>query len=307
MKFKKAYKKYLEYVSLKQKPTSILNLKRKFSTHILPFFENKNIKRINTKDYLNWQLYINNKNLKYCTKKNLHYLMTGFYDYLQLFHSIKKDIPEMVGNFKKDLHLEENKHQVWTIEEYNKFISVVDNQIYHALFNFLFFTGCRKGEALALQFQDFTNDEIFINKSISKDLINGKRFISTPKTEKSIRKIRIDNYLIEELNNLRIHYKSLYGAFNEKLYIFGGKEPLSCTTLGRYKNYYCDKANVKRIRIHDFRHSHASILFENHINTNTISKRLGHASTKTTLDTYIHDFDENEKRALELLLSLHKI
>ena len=119
----------------------------------------------------------------------------------------------------------------------------------------------------------------------------------TPKTKSSIRKIIIDKKLKKELLKLKKYYKN----YSDNYYIFGGINPISCTTLKRKKDYYCKLANVKQIRIHDFRHSHATLLYEKNIKIKTIQERLGHSKIETTIDTYIHNNEKQEKRVLRTL------
>lgn len=301
--FEQAYFRYLEYARLRQKPTSLLTFKRKMERNFLPYFGKIKIRKLNVQEYANWQIKIAEKGYSYTYKRNLHYCICAFYNYLINFYGIKKNIPKIVGNFK-DNYLKNVKSDYWTYEEYKKFISCVDNPVYYAFFKLLFFTGLRKGEALALTFNDLEDNFMSITKTISKEKFNGQRIIMIPKTKKSIRKIQIDSELKNDINNLRNYYIKKYDNFNNNFFIFGASEPLSTTTLERKKNYYCDKANVKRITIHDFRHSHATLLYQLGIPILTISNRLGHSSIETTVSVYIHENNENEKRAIELLSSL---
>ena len=90
--------------------------------------------------------------------------------------------------------------------------------------------------------------------------------------------------------------------FNDNFYIFGGTNPLAPTTIERKKNKYCKIAGVKQIRIHDFRHSHASMLYSGNVNIKYIQERLGHADISTTLNTYVHLNKEYEKKVIRALL-----
>lgn len=300
--FEFAYKKYIDYASLKQKPTSVIALKRKFDFLIVPYFKNKKIKKIKNADYLEWQNEIEKKGYSYGYKKNLHYCMTGFYDYLISYHNVKKNIPRIVGNFKNN-DIKKNKIETWDILEFKKFLNVIDDPVYKTLFLLLYTTGCRKSEALALNFNDLKDNVLTINKSISKDLINGQRLILPPKTKKSIRNILIDDNLNDAIKKLQEYYNIKYDNFNNNFFVFGGINPISCTTLERKMSNYCIKANVKKIRVHDLRHSHATLLFNNNVSIATISRRLGHSSIKTTLDVYVHA-DDQEKKAVDLLNSI---
>lgn len=299
--FNQAYSNYLNYIATRLKPTTILGIKRKFKNHILPIFENKNIYLLNDNDFLKWEDYV--KNLGYSDSFNnqIFSIIKLFFDYLKKFHNIE-NFALKFGKFKC-FNTSQNKQtiDVWNIKEFKKFIKCVDNNIYHALFNLLFFTGLRKGEALALKFKNLDNKYIEVTTSLTKEYFNGKRLEFDPKTKKSIRKIRIDFKLKYELNKLRKYYITHYNNFNENFYVFGGNKPLSTTTLERKKNEYCKIAKVKQIRIHDFRHSHATILFFKKVDIKTIQQRLGHADISTTLNTYVHDNSKYEKRVIRTL------
>ena len=88
------------------------------------------------------------------------------------------------------------------------------------------------------------------------------------------------------------------------MFIFGGNDSISFTTLERKKNYYCKLAKVKQIKIHEFRHSHACLLFKNKIEIEDISYRLGHSSISMTMDTYLKYLPKNEKRVISTLNQL---
>jgi integrase len=89
------------------------------------------------------------------------------------------------------------------------------------------------------------------------------------------------------LNKLKVFYQNHVG-FNNNWFVFSGLNPLSQTTVGRRKDEYCIKAKVKRIRIHDLRHSHATLLLYRNVPITVISNRLGHADISMTLNTYSH-------------------
>lgn len=71
------------------------------------------------------------------------------------------------------------------------------------------------------------------------------------------------------------------------------------------KNYYCKKANVKQITIHEFRHSHACLLFKNNVPIEDVSHRLGHSTISMTMDVYLKYLPHNEKRVISTLNSIH--
>lgn len=303
MRFSKIANDYIKFAETKGKPQSIRSIKSRINNYILPYFEKFMIEDITPFIYLDWQNEINRKGFSYKYKKSLHYTMISIYNFANKFYFYENNIASKVGNFSNSYDIPK-EIDIWTNEEFNHFISYINEPIYKALFTFMFYTGCRLGECLALTFNDLKDNVININKTISKEFINGKRQITTPKTKKSIRKIHIDNLLKNELNNLHDYYIINIGYFKNDFYIFGAIKPLAPTTIERKKNNYCKIANIKQIRLHDFRHSHASLLLSNKIPITAISNRLGHSDINTTLTTYIHLIPDDEKRVINTLNSL---
>ncbi len=299
MNFYVCYLSYLDYVKLKQKIQSYNSIIGKFKKNILPYFKDFNINDLQFIDYLNWQKLIEEKNFSYNYKKNLHLIFSAFLDFCVNCYGIKKNVAKQVGNFPKK-NIVKKEISFFTYEEFKKFSSVFDNLIYKYFFEFMFFTGARPGEAMALKFSDLKNNYININKTIDE---HGKREFSTPKTISSYRTICIDNDLLLKLKKLKKLYCDIYN--NEiDFYIFGGVKPLAPTTINRYKINACKKANLKPIRLHDFRHSHATLLIDNGVPINEVSRRLGHSSIVTTLNVYVHNNLDNEKRVLSTLNSI---
>lgn len=293
------YPGYIEYLSLKDKPTTIASINFKFKNYILPYFKKYKIKDISEEEYIKFLNKIKKLNYDTSFYNKIYSCFKGFYDYLGKFYDIK-NVPEKVGRIvvTKDSNIEKT---TWTKREFKKFIKKVDMPIYHALFNFLFYTGTRKGEALALKISDFKGDYIEINKTITKEYFNGERLILPPKSKKSIRKIRIDHKMKIELNGLLKYYTKEFGEYNSNFYLFGGVKPIAPTTLERKKNHYCKISNVKQIRIHDFRHSHASLLYSKGIDIKSIQERLGHSDISITLNTYIHNTEKQQKKLINMI------
>lgn len=300
--FEKAYYKYLKYVEIKQKRSSIHTLKEKFNNLILPYFKNFNIYNITAEDYIDFQYNLQKKKYSYNYLRNTHYLVVAFLDYCINFLNLKENVARKVGNFNNNNSI--TKNDFYTIKEFKKFIKYVDNEIYKQFFNLMFFTGTRPGEAMALRFSDLNDNILSITKTLDEHGTNGKRLIGTPKTKSSIRDISIDKKLKKDLLNLKKDYLKIYQNYDYDYYIFGGIKPLSPTTINRYKKKAADKAKIKCIRIHDFRHSHATLLLNKKIQIKVISKRLGHSNVDTTLNTYIHSDLSQEKRVIKTLNSI---
>lgn len=305
IKFEQAVNEYLHISKLKLKPNSYRSMENRIKNNILPYFQKKYIHKIDKREYIKWQLEIDKKDYSIRYKKNLHVCFVSFLNYCIKYYDLKVNVAQQVGNFKSSNY--EVVGDIWEFDEFNKFISCVDDKVYNTFFKLLFYTGVRLGEALALTYEDIDiiNNTIRINKNMTR-FVNekGEHIIVPPKTKKSIREIGIDNVMKNELLELNKYYSKNYDICNNKFYIFGGNKPLAPTTIERKKNKYCDLANVKRIKIHEFRHSHACLLFMNNVPISEISQRLGHSSISMTTDIYLRFLPRQEKRVLATLNSL---
>lgn len=293
------YSDYLIYLSLKNKPTTILTINRKFKNYIIPYFKNIKIKDIKESDYITFQYELSKLNYSKNFYDQIYSCCKNLFDYLVMNYQVK-NIPLIVGKINCG-KVTESVRAVWNNNEFNKFISVVKDPIYHAFFQILFYGGLRKGEAFALKISDYSDNYIVVNKTLTKEHINGKRLALPPKTKKSIRKIRIDKTLNAEIKSLIKYYKQNYKNFNSDFYLFGGDKPIAPTTLDRKKNHYCKIAGVKQIRIHDFRHSHATLLYNHGIDIKLIQERLGHSDISITLNTYVHTNEKQEKKLIKYI------
>ncbi|MDD2505667.1 MAG: tyrosine-type recombinase/integrase [Bacilli bacterium] len=290
------YVEYLEFLKLNKKQTTIYKIQLQFKNHILPELGNIKINELNKEVYINFLARIKNLGYNSSFYNQIQHIMAGLYDYLMLVY----DVNNIVISVNKLFRQKEEKKVVnntWNKKTFKKFIKKVDDPVYSCLFSTLFYTGIRKGEALALQVKNLNNGFLTIEHTLTKELFNGKRLL-TPTKNGKIRVIKLDFFTNMQLKKLIKHYKLNYSSFNEDFFLFGAVKPIPCTTLERKKNYYCDLAQVKRIRIHDFRHSHATILHKSNVKIKQIQERLGHSDVNTTLNTYVHIQKSEEKRLI---------
>lgn len=296
MNFEKVYEEYLEYARNQHKKQGFVNLDHDFKCRVLPYFKDRNIEDITKKDYIAWQCKILENNFSNSYNSRLYYVFSAFLDYCCTFHSLVSNVARDVGNFKKKI--EYKKSDFYTLKEFNLFIKHIDNNIYKQYFNLMFYTGTRPGEAMALKFSDLQGDYISINKNLQR---KGKRELDTPKNTFSIRNIRIDRKLKKDLLKLKKYYEKKYNDNSYDYFMFGGIKPLSPTSIDRYKLKACNKANIRPITQHQFRHSHATLLLQNNILINEVSRRLGHSKVSTTLDIYTHTNLVQEKKCITTL------
>ena len=244
--FSELWLKYDKVIKLKLKAQSYRKECSVFKNHILPYFKDYLVKDIDYDTIVNWMSDIEfNSSYKYSTKSNIYTCMVSILNYAVKAHGLTCNFASLVGNFSKNKR-ELTNIDFYTLEEFKEFIKVVDDKVYNILFNTLFFTGLRIGELTALTWNDFKNDSIDVNKTMSKEKDSfGNYIINSPKTPNSRRKIKIDNVLINSLNELKeIQMKQI--DFNNDWYIFGGNKPFTQSTIGRRKNKYCTLAKLKK-------------------------------------------------------------
>lgn len=192
-----------------------------------------------------------------------------------------------VNQFKKDMDF-------YTIEEFKHFIMNVDVFEWQVFFSMLYYLGLRQGELQALTWSDisFQKKEVSITKTLTSKIKGENYTISTPKTKNSIRVLPLSKNLCTSLKTMKLSAMK-YKNFKESWFVFGNTIPYKESTIQKYKNKYCDLASLRRIRIHDFRHSCASMLINQGASISLVSKYLGHSKTSITLDIYTH-FYKNE-------------
>lgn len=181
--------------------------------------------------------------------------------------------------------------EVWTPAEFEQFVSAVELPIYATYFRLLYWTGMRRGEAIALQKSDLHDGWIDVHAS-QRNRTEGLK----PTKTKARRKVLIDSKLQEELEPYR----------SGKGYLLGDEVGLSPSTIGRLFQEAIEASGVKKIRLHDLRHSHATWLINNGANIVAVSKRLGHASIEQTLKTYTHLLQDTDEQLIRMVEEARK-
>lgn len=276
---------YLQWYEKRRKASSYLKISSIINVHLVPYFGRMNIEDIRPRDVTKYQDIIIDKHKPSHVKK-IHTTLAA-----TLKHAVKQEyITTNAATIAGNVELEEDKViNYWTLEEFKQFISVVDDPLYHALFMTLYYSGMRKGELLALTWGDID----FENNKINVDKTNYNRQVTSTKTRSSRRVIAMPNHVMRLLSKLKTkHDKMTYVVFGEFL------DCVSTSTLDFKYAQYIKDSGVKRIRIHDFRHSHASYLINKGIIISVVAARLGHSDPATTLNVYSHLYPTTEKEAV---------
>ena len=296
MTFQNLYEIYMEDMAARLKQSTLLTKKTVLQTHILPFFGKKPINEIKASDVRRWQAKLmsspNNYSQTYLKKINTE--LNSIINYAKRFYDLNTNPCGKAGTIGK---AKAEEMDYWTYDEYIDFREgVKDKPLSYICFEVLYWTGMREGELLALSPTDidFDNKLISINRTYQR--IGGKDVFTSPKTRKSKRKIPIPDFLCQELSDY-IQSRYMLDA-DERLF------PITKSYLSHEMIRGCKNTGVKKIRIHDIRHSHASLLINQGCDALMLADRLGHEKVSTTLNTYSHLFPHKQQELVHSLESL---
>ena len=247
------------------------------------------IEKIKKDDLIAWRNYLSETDLSTRSRNFAIQYLKSVYRFANEIYGIP-NISVVLKSFKLTKE-DKQEMSVWTPEEFDQFIHAVEQPEYALFFRFLYWTGCRRGEALALQYTDINGSQCHITKSI-KVFKDG--FLPL-KTDSSERTITIPAQLLADLQ------ENISTCSPERPFLFGGDISLPINTVQRRFTAGIKKSGVKRIRIHDLRHSHATFLINNGANIVAVSKRLGHSTINQTLETYAHLFKETDLQLIEII------
>lgn len=199
----------------------------------------------------------------------------------------------------KDDITSDDKDKYYSKEELKKFLTLVDNENdikLTAMFRVLAFTGIRKGELQALNWDDidFTNNTININKTLALNT-EKKVVVQTPKSKSSIRSISIDEQTANILKRWKLKQRERFLMIGTRIKKYQPCFTEEVTNSYLYLNFMnanlkriCKKHDFKEIKVHGFRHTHCSLLFESGFTIQEVQDRLGHSDLKTTMSIYAH-------------------
>ena len=303
---------YIETKKFEVRETTLDKSKRIINYYILPILKDVYIDKLTVTVLKKWKLSMEKRKLSVVTKNNVYTELRAMLNYAVRMEYIQKHQLNKVGNFK-DVLSRKKEMNFYTPDEFKKFIKIAKNQAqfkeknnnslyewnFYVFFNIAFYTGLRKGEIHALRWTDIDGNYLKVTKSISQKLKKGDTE-TPPKNKSSIRTIQIPLPLIDILQEHKKR-QQINPQYSEDSRILGDGRCIRDTTLEERNKYYAKLAGVKKIRIHDFRHSHASLLVNMGINIQQVAKRLGHTKVEITWNTYSHLYPREEERAIEIL------
>lgn len=279
---------YLKNFEPRLKPSTFAMKKNIINKHIIPYFKCLRVNEITPKDVLNWQT----RFLKHCDSKDgkkykksflktIHNQLNAILNFAVKYYDLPTNPASTVGNMGTDRDVE---MKFWTKEQYLQFRNqVMEEPLFYYAFECLYWLGIREGELLALTPSDidFKNNIVSINKTFY--ILNGQHYITSPKTRKSVRKIKMPKFLAEELYDYMHMMYDCYEGDENRLF------PITKSSLSRALKRNAKVCGLPEIRVHDLRHSHVSLLIHMGYSAVSIAQRMGHESIHVTY-RYAHMF-----------------
>ena len=293
--FSSLVENYLEDMSHRLKPTTMENKRFIIKGKLLPYFGSLKVCDIDTIKVRKWQ----NELLSYRDEagnpfsqtylKTVNNQLSAIMNYAVAHYRLPANPCRAAGSMGKS---KADEMCIWTQNQYERFSAAIQKSAMKLAFDILFYTGMRSGELLALTPADILpSKRISIVKNFAK--IKGEELLLEPKTQKGNRCISIPDFLY---NDIQEYIAKLYGIEKEdRIFYF------TEYALNKEIKRNSVKAGLPPIRVHDLRHSHASMLIEMGFSPLEIADRLGHESVKTTLDTYSHLYPDKDQQLADRL------
>lgn len=301
MTFESFVEIYTEDIKIRIKENTWCTKENVLRTKILPYFAKRKINEIQPRDIIAWQ----NEMIKGKNKqgkaysptylKTLHNQLNSIFNHAVKFYGLKDNPTAKVGNMGK---AKSREMLFWTQDEYKKFsFAIMDKPLSFYAFEMLYWCGIREGELLALTPADFDFERQTVTISKSYQRIGRRDVITDPKTAKSNRTVKMPRFLAEEMQEC---ISSLYGiGENDRIF------EITKSYLQHEMARGSKAAGVKKIRIHDLRHSHISLLIEMGYSAVAIADRVGHESITITYN-YAHLFPSTQNEMADKLNDIRK-
>lgn len=303
---------YDEYMALKAqevRETTYDKSRRNLEFSVLPTLGDVRIDKLNVQQLQRWKNAIGERDIKITTKQNYYKELRSLLLYAVRREYIPRNPLDLVGNFRStEFEKPEEKLRYYTAAEYLRFAAAAKDSAqtftdwaYYVFFSVAFYTGMRKGEINVLRWSDIDGNIIHVRRSVTQKLKGRGKYVETlPKTRASYRDLQIPQPLAEILADHRKRQEN-DSRFTEDYYVCGGTRCLPDSSIEKRNQKYAAAAGLPHIRIHDFRHTHATLLANEGINIQEVARRLGHDDVQVTWGIYAHLYPREEERAVAIL------
>lgn len=285
MSFEALYGLYRKDCTCHLKKSTMISKFAMIDKHILPRFRRLCITEITPATVRAWQTEVLGKGYSQSYCYSLHRQLSAILNFACRYYGLQANPVARAGSIGRN-----EVHQAfWTLDDFHRFAMTLREPAQIMLFYLLFWTGCRIGEVLALTWDDVGANAIHISKTMSR--LHGAPYIRAPKTKESVRTVNLPAFI----SSMLADYK--------RLTVYTGSELFQTTSsaAARLLARHAEQAGIERIRIHDLRHSHASMLIQAGVPAIAIAERLGHKNAQTTLRVYAHLYESTKDEVVSVL------
>lgn len=258
-----------------------------------------------------WKDYMNKTKLNVKSKNTIYKTLKAIINYgIKWLEIDMVSFSNRMSNFT-DPNEPKKEMDFYTLDEFKQFISVEDDIRYKCIFETAFYCGLRHGELRGLTWADIDFDKklINVNKQVTRAHKSEHKApdFAPLKSQASYRILPICDVLYNDLKELYFE-QSKPSNFDKSFFVFSknGIAPFDAFVVAERKERNSKLANVKNIRMHDFRHSCASLLINSGAKITLVAKYLGHANTNMTLNTYAHMFKSDLDSVVNVMNILNK-
>ena len=285
MSFEALYGLYKKDCTCHLKKSTMISKFAMIDKHILPRFRRLCITEITPATIRAWQTEVLGKGYSQSYCYSLHRQLSAILNFACRYYGLPTNPAARAGSIGRN-----EVHQAfWTLDDFRRFAMTLTDPAQIMLFYLLFWTGCRIGEVLALTWDDVDADAIHISKTMSR--LHGVPYIRAPKTKESVRTVPLPAFISSMLTD----YKQLTVYTGPELF------QITSSAAARLLARHAKQAGLERIRIHDLRHSHASMLIQAGVPAIAIAERLGHKNAQTTLRVYAHLYESTKDEVVSVL------
>lgn len=302
--FQQLFDVWFENYQLSVKKSTATDSWQIYERYIKPKFGSSNIQRINV---LFCQKCVNYWYKNYREARHIKNTVSQILRYGISLEVIDEN-PMAKVTLPRPLPKRDNSNNFYSKNELKHFfdsLNDIGDLRYIAFFRFLAYTGVRKSEALALQWKDFNfkNNTVVISKTVYYDARLKQVIVQEPKTKSSNRVLDLDPKTVSIMQSWRADQQKRFikigiNVMNAKQHVFTQEKSnrlLVPNSVNDWLRWIYRKYPQKKITVHGFRHTHASLLFEAGATIKEVQERLGHSNSKTTLDIYTHVVKEKKK------------
>lgn len=284
-------KAYLADCKIRIRESTYINKKMALDKYVEPYLGDTKLLDLSPAKMRKWQSMIlsakkkDDSTIQKSTANFVQRHFTAMLNFAVKYYNLPKNPLTIIGGIGAG----STSMDFWEESEFISAMEYVKTEEYRSMFYLLFFSGMRVGELKALDLTDFDfeSNKISINKSYSPISLK----ITEPKTPNSIRTIVMPAAVMKIVKE----YTDSMPFIPSPLF------PKTNRTLGNQIKNMADKAEVKRIRVHDLRHSHVSYLIHHNIPITAISKRVGHKNPYVTLKIYSHMYTESDNDISQIM------